>query len=372
MSEYWVSRKKYWCKYCEIYITDDAPSKTQHENGLRHKGNKERFVKNLYKQGERRKKDLDEEKREMARIELAANAAFAKDVSAGHASASSSKSMLQSTPEPSSSRKPPPKPTSAFSNYSTAESLGYTDPDEEIRKLRQAQGVVGQWEIVAPPPPPLPGTQSVKEEEDVKPAEATTDNADQPPGAQGNAAEHDNETDARHFKIRKRKLDLGLDDLWDPGDIPIKLKAPKTDAVEGPAPVNGVLAASTSSGTDTQQQSLDSAPDRPKWISKGWTRATQQEAETESAVAPLSHIQERGASNHNSDDPKTEAMVESPSIMSEDARPGGIVKPPISASINHEQELDIDVKPVVKEEEASTQLMAPTSLFRKRKIPAKR
>lgn len=69
MSEYWVSRKKYFCKYCEIYIADDAPSRQQHENGMRHKGNKERFVRNLYKQGERKKKDLEEERREMARVE---------------------------------------------------------------------------------------------------------------------------------------------------------------------------------------------------------------------------------------------------------------------------------------------------------------
>ena len=69
MSEYWVSHKKYFCKYCEIYIADDAPSKRQHESGLRHKGNRDRYVRNLYKEGERRKKDLEEEKREMARIE---------------------------------------------------------------------------------------------------------------------------------------------------------------------------------------------------------------------------------------------------------------------------------------------------------------
>lgn len=69
MSEYWLSKKKYWCKYCDIYIADDAPSRQQHESGLRHQGNKERFVRNLYKAGEKRKKDLEEEKREMARIE---------------------------------------------------------------------------------------------------------------------------------------------------------------------------------------------------------------------------------------------------------------------------------------------------------------
>ena len=69
MSEYWVSHKKYFCKYCEIYIADDVPSRRQHESGLRHIGNRDRYVRGLYKQGERKKKDLEEEKREMARVE---------------------------------------------------------------------------------------------------------------------------------------------------------------------------------------------------------------------------------------------------------------------------------------------------------------
>lgn len=69
MSEYWVSKKRYFCKYCDTYIADDVPSRQHHENGLRHKGNVERFVRGLYKAGEKRKKDADEEKREMRRIE---------------------------------------------------------------------------------------------------------------------------------------------------------------------------------------------------------------------------------------------------------------------------------------------------------------
>ena len=69
MSEYWVSNKKYYCTYCKIYIADDAPSRQQHENGLRHQGNKERFVRGLYKAGEKKKHDLEEEKREMVRID---------------------------------------------------------------------------------------------------------------------------------------------------------------------------------------------------------------------------------------------------------------------------------------------------------------
>src|ERR1700722_7222385 len=69
MSEYWVSRKKYFCKYCEIYIADDVPSRQQHENGLRHKGNLDKFVRGIYKASEKRVKDAEEEKREMVRVE---------------------------------------------------------------------------------------------------------------------------------------------------------------------------------------------------------------------------------------------------------------------------------------------------------------
>ena len=69
MSEYWVSHKRYLCKYCNIYIADDAPSRRQHEGGLKHKGNVERFVRGLYKAGEKRKQDREEERREMERVE---------------------------------------------------------------------------------------------------------------------------------------------------------------------------------------------------------------------------------------------------------------------------------------------------------------
>lgn len=36
---------------------------------MRHKGNTERFIRGLYKGSEKRKKDAEEEKRDMARVE---------------------------------------------------------------------------------------------------------------------------------------------------------------------------------------------------------------------------------------------------------------------------------------------------------------
>ncbi|SJK97435.1 uncharacterized protein ARMOST_00687 [Armillaria ostoyae] len=205
MSEYWVSKKKYFCKYCDIYIADDAPSRQQHENGLRHKGNRDRFIRGLYKEGERRKKDQAEEEREMARVEQAAQAAFAVDVGAGFA--------RQSTAQPSTSAAPPkpkPKPSNLFADYSTAASLGYTDPDAERISLeaqrRRSEGVAGNWEVVEP-----------------MPTQDTESSSSEVAGVKRPADDLSSE-DSRHFQLRKRTLDTGLGRIYDPGAIPIKRK----------------------------------------------------------------------------------------------------------------------------------------------------
>ncbi|THH03951.1 hypothetical protein EW146_g10308 [Bondarzewia mesenterica] len=124
----------------------------QHENGLRHKGNKEQFVHGLYRAGEKCKKDLEEEKREMVRIEQAVQAVFSQDVRAGHAKASLSMSIscMPTSVVTSSSKKFLSRPSNTFLNYSIAESLGYTDPDLECAhaeaERHQQQGFVGEWQ----------------------------------------------------------------------------------------------------------------------------------------------------------------------------------------------------------------------------------
>lgn len=218
MSEYWVSKKRYFCKYCEIYIADDAPSRQQHENGLRHKGNVERFIRGIYKSGEKQKKDLEEEKREMARVERAANAAFAQDVGAGIAKPTSAAPSTSKAPS-----KPLPKPSNPFANYSTAESLGYTDPDADRiaaeLKQRQSQGVAGEWEIVTPPTQTsTSSTPGVLTDVGVKRA--------------ADAALPDEE-DSRSFKLRKKTL-TGFGEIYDPGLIPIKLKKKEEESCTTP------------------------------------------------------------------------------------------------------------------------------------------
>ncbi|KAF8972982.1 hypothetical protein BDZ97DRAFT_1988692 [Flammula alnicola] len=250
MSDYWVSKKKYFCKYCEIYIADDAPSRKQHEIGLRHKGNVERFIRGIYKTGEKQKKDLEEEKREMKRVEQAPAAAFAEDVGAGFAKPAGPVASTSAAP-----KKPSTKPSNPFANYSTAQSLGYTDPDAERiaveLEVRRSQGIAGEWQTITPPQPPVASSSTLHSGHPDAPASATGEI-----GVKREAEAPPDEDDARAFKLRKKTLSMGLGESYDPELIPVKLKKKeepdpsKTGITDSQAPTMGV----------------------PKWTSTQWKR----------------------------------------------------------------------------------------------------
>lgn len=69
MADYWVSRKRWTCKYCDVTINDDVPSRTQHEGGARHKANVERALRDIYRKSEGERRDKEAAGREMERIE---------------------------------------------------------------------------------------------------------------------------------------------------------------------------------------------------------------------------------------------------------------------------------------------------------------
>ncbi|KAJ7647382.1 hypothetical protein FB45DRAFT_975082 [Roridomyces roridus] len=251
MSEYWVSKKKYFCKYCDIYITDDVPSRQQHENGLRHKGNQERFIRSIYKAGEKKKKDDEEERREMKRVEQAAQIAYAQDVGAGHAKLSSSAPVASTSAAPPAAKKPQ-KPANLFANYSTAKSLGYDDPDAERlaaeAERQRSQGVVGHWQMVAP---------------------STTD-APPPDTGSKRSAEALDADESREFKLRKKTVGTGLGQIYDPGAITIKLKK------EEPEPVPEQPAAAPSLSTETDN--------KPRWSKLQWKKAGDPVDQTDDAT----------------------------------------------------------------------------------------
>ncbi|KAG6920240.1 hypothetical protein DXG01_005009 [Tephrocybe rancida] len=261
MSEYWVSKKKYFCKYCDIYIADDAPSRQQHETGLRHKGNLDRFIRGLYKTGEKRKKDEDEEKRELARVEQAAQAAYAQDVAAGRARPGAGPPPVASTS--TAPKKPAPKPSNPYVNYSTAASLGFSDPDAERiaaeAERRRTQGVAGEWEVVAIITPTLAASSDEDEKSDIKTGDTTT-------GVKREAETPIDEEDTRVYKLQKKGWGSGLGGGYDPDAIPVKLKKKEE--------VQVIPAVTEPTSTSTLATETSAGPTGvPKWTKIQWRKA---------------------------------------------------------------------------------------------------
>ncbi|OWZ27891.1 hypothetical protein LQV05_002277 [Cryptococcus neoformans] len=208
MTEYWVSKKQYWCKYCNIWIRDDAPSRRQHETGLKHIGNKERFIRDLYRGGEKAKKEKAQEAAEMARIDAAAAAAYAHDTASG-AVRPSSLASSSASPAPSSSiaKARDSRPKDKFSNYSTAAQLGFVDPDAEKsayeieQEIKGRAGEPGQWEEVVMPSPLTEASMSIT-------------------GAKRNREEEDEEGEGWKFEHKgKKPVHDPYDDDWDPSSL---------------------------------------------------------------------------------------------------------------------------------------------------------
>ncbi len=78
MADVWISRKRWTCKYCDVTINDDLPSRRHHESGVRHKQNVKNALQELYRKGEQERKDAEETRKEMARIEALAAESYAK------------------------------------------------------------------------------------------------------------------------------------------------------------------------------------------------------------------------------------------------------------------------------------------------------
>ena len=361
MSEYWVSKKRYFCKYCDTYIADDVPSRQHHENGFRHKGNVERFVRGLYKAGEKQKKDADEEKREMMRIERvcgqyshyfspsnsctekAASAAFAEDVGAGRAQYDAASSSA--TPRASTSSSQKPKKSGGISDYSTPESLGYIDPDIERARAeaerRQTQGFAGEWQVVESTPAESPAGTS----EETKPEPNTLQTEDNKEAAAKRPLPDPADEEEGRWKLRKKNATLGLGEIYDPGIIAIKPKA-KVEINEGPGndgdPPN----------TSTEPTLSDTgATAKLKWAPVKWKKAGEQVSETTDTSNPAP------ADNLRTD----EAPAVSP------GPPGG-EEESVVASV-----ADVPVKEelIKLEEPPAEPIPAGGSLFRKRKTPAR-
>ncbi|KDQ27793.1 hypothetical protein PLEOSDRAFT_1071286 [Pleurotus ostreatus PC15] len=110
------------------------------------------------------------------------------------------------------------------------------------------EGVVGDWEYVAPSQDLAATASSIVEAPEKREAEQPVD-------------------DERHFKIRKKTLDVGLGNIYDPGLIRVKKKE------ASPPPPNPLLAPATNQAT----LGLPAATNVPKWTKLQWKKAGDEE-----------------------------------------------------------------------------------------------
>lgn len=97
------------------------------------------------------------------------------------------------------------KPSDPYANYSTAASLGYTDPDAEEAQQRMEAGTPGAWTVVAK-----------STEEVVVVVEGGAAEEETRAGEKRGATEAE---DVRAFKLRKKTAEVGLDEIYDPAKI---------------------------------------------------------------------------------------------------------------------------------------------------------
>ncbi|KAG8896414.1 hypothetical protein FRB99_008898 [Tulasnella sp. 403] len=335
MSEYWVSKKKYFCKYCDIYIADDAPSRQQHENGLRHKGNKERFIREIYKAGEKAKKDKQDEEREMRAVEQAALAAYAKDVGLAAAAAAH--------PLPSSLKAPPKQTKSGdiWANYSTAASLGIVDVEAERlaaeTAVRQKEGRVGEWSTVTVIPSLPSGPTSSAQ----TPPSAVTKRTREP--------SPEDEDDTRRFKVRQRAA-VGLnDDIYDPGEIRVKRRETDTSTevvkTEAPTPQGSLL---------------------PQWQPTQWRRAGPMEESSSSTRDETTG----GPANPTEEVPQTKSEQHIKSEPPDDATSVPVQTPDQPLPVSEGNDVNVKSEPPAEEKPSIVDQPTPSSgsLFKKRKV----
>jgi WW domain-binding protein 4 len=228
-------------------------------------------------------------------------------------------------------RKPVPKPSNPYANYSTAESLGYQDPDAERYaaevERRRTQGVAGDWEIISTSVPlstatVVDGSENDRSDGNLKrEAETPVD-----------------EEDTRQFKLGKKTVTLG--EIYDPGMIPIKIKKELAEPVETTPTPGPSLATSN-------------ATNAPKWTTVQWKRPGEisQVEKTEEETPTLGEEQQ--------------AVKVEDQLINDDL---GVDAKYLLLAVDPSTET-----PIVKSEEAipaPSETSSSGSMFRKRKAPA--
>ncbi|KAJ3040556.1 hypothetical protein HDV00_010736 [Rhizophlyctis rosea] len=225
MSERWVSNKKFFCKYCQIYIQDNKPSRTLHEQGRKHKEAVEAFLQGIHKNSEEKQREDLERQMMLEKINNAAAKQFATETGSKYkpsptsTSTSSKSSLLDSIPTLPS---PPPY---AQPQTHTPTQFSHFTPKFEPKALPTSDtsddapaDPYGGWTVISETVVPTPEekAQAAAKEEEAKAKHVEEDDDDEEP-----------EEHVRGFKIREKVLAVEVGDDGEGGDGPVTFKKRK-------------------------------------------------------------------------------------------------------------------------------------------------
>lgn len=254
--------------------------------------------------------------------------------------------------------KKPEKPTSVWANYSTAQSLGYVDPDEERIKAeeerRRTQGLIGEWEVVVPPPPPLPEDDPNTELGETKP----TISGDLITRKREAEAPLEDDDDGRKYKLRKKMLTAGFDELWDPGEIKLKPRLDQdgsSDTLDNKDKVLFDTPATPSGNSEANQTSRIENMEKSKWQPMGWKRVAVSEPKVPTEL------------KEDSEPTRVDPVIKEETDTPQSSHSTHLSKQSDSSQTQRDS---ISVKVEIKEEDKTAPELSG-SLFRKRKFPAR-
>ncbi|CAD6889266.1 unnamed protein product [Tilletia laevis] len=220
---------RWTCKYCDLTINDDVPSRAAHEGGFRHKAAVERALRQTYKKAERGRRDAAIQAKEIAKLD--------KGDDEGEALLAGSKRKRNNGKDKEdenaggSGQRGEWKPKDKFTAYTTAANLGLGEDPEDVRareekELRQKEGFASQWSVVDDPTPPsVPNTVSASSSMRGMP-QATA------PKAASTTTSTDDPDDLRSFKTQEKKAPQLHDDDDDApaGELVFKKRTKKRRA----------------------------------------------------------------------------------------------------------------------------------------------
>ncbi|KAJ3126178.1 hypothetical protein HK098_007810 [Nowakowskiella sp. JEL0407] len=201
MTEFWVSQKKHWCKYCKMFVTDNKISRQNHDSGKRHKDLEQQYIREIQKRQADKRREENETRKILAQVEKDAIQQYGNDL-ASKTSGSTiiAKDSLQHLYTLSS----PPKSKTFFGSYTPSSKPALAQSQAVSSKVETTavdnDGLaISEWSVVEEEEPPVALTNN-KSDEAVADSSTPFQNND------------DDEDDTSRYETRRRLAEFKIEE----------------------------------------------------------------------------------------------------------------------------------------------------------------